>query len=278
MKKRNIKITVITALSLTVIIAVSTLINNVIIPNSKYKKAIALLDKGNVVEAYEVLIALNGYKDSNDKATAVFDKYFAEKTMNAKVGDCVTFGTYEQDNDISNGMEEIEWIVLEKQDDKLLVISKHGLDAKPYNTAYGHITWENCTLRSWLNNEFIHTAFSEEKRALIPMVSMENRQNIDNHTNYGNQIMDQVFLLSRTEANRYLNSKSTKECKPTAYARTKIEYVHDDGTCDWWVRIPGHYRFGDFYTYHSGTGSDYSFVGPLNSMVIRPALWIDLNS
>lgn len=39
----------------------------------------------------------------------------------------VVFGSYEQDGDSGNGKEPIEWIVLDEQDDKLLVISKYCL-------------------------------------------------------------------------------------------------------------------------------------------------------
>ncbi len=57
-----------------------------------------------------------------------------EKLKNAEVGDYITFGLYEQDNDLSNGKENIEWLILELKDEKALVISKYALDSKPYNT------------------------------------------------------------------------------------------------------------------------------------------------
>ena len=49
----------------------------------------------------------------------------------ASIGDYVTFGMYEQDNDKSNGAEAIEWQVLDKKDGKVLLLSKYALDAKP---------------------------------------------------------------------------------------------------------------------------------------------------
>ena len=84
------------------------------------------------------------------------EKYFAEKNKNIKVGDYVNFGTYEQDNNTSNGKEEVEWLVLEVKDGKALIISKYALDCKPYNTGLTGATWETCTLRKWLNNNFIN--------------------------------------------------------------------------------------------------------------------------
>ncbi|MCR5488878.1 MAG: hypothetical protein K6F03_02285, partial [Saccharofermentans sp.] len=37
-------------------------------------------------------------------------------------GDFITFGKYEQDNKKSNGKEDIEWIILDRQGDKFLLI------------------------------------------------------------------------------------------------------------------------------------------------------------
>ena len=42
----------------------------------------------------------------------------------------VTFGTYEQDGNASNGAEPIEWYVLDEKDGKKLLVSKYILDAQ----------------------------------------------------------------------------------------------------------------------------------------------------
>ena len=56
-----------------------------------------------------------------------------EASSTVRIGDIVTFGRYEQDNNLDNGPEEIDWIVLDIQGDKALLLSKYGLDAKQYN-------------------------------------------------------------------------------------------------------------------------------------------------
>ena len=53
--------------------------------------------------------------------------------FNIDVGDTVYFGRYEQDNDLSNGPEEIPWTVLDWSQDRALVISKYVLDCKTFN-------------------------------------------------------------------------------------------------------------------------------------------------
>ena len=64
------------------------------------------------------------------------------------VGNIVTFGRYEQDNKTENGPEEIEWIVLDydEKNQKTLLLSRYGLDAKRYNEDYQVTTWSECTL------------------------------------------------------------------------------------------------------------------------------------
>ena len=124
-------------------------LTTVIIPNSKYNAAVSLLNDGKIIDAYESLVALNGYKDSATKASEIFGQYKIEKMKIAEVGDIVYFGAYEQDNNTSNGKEDIEWIVLAKENGKVLVISKYALDCQEYNSTYTDVTWEACSLRTW---------------------------------------------------------------------------------------------------------------------------------
>ena len=62
--------------------------------------------------------------------------YAPDVLADAEVGDHVSFGTYEQDSDDSNGPEEIEWIVLKVEPDRVLLISKYALDRKTYSFDY----------------------------------------------------------------------------------------------------------------------------------------------
>ena len=248
----------------------------VIIPNGKYNDAIALMDAGNIVEAYEALRALDGYKDSTDKANSIYVKYKIEKIKSAKAGDYVVFGAYEQDNDTSNGKEDIEWLVLEVKDGKALLISKYALDCQPYNTVYENVTWETCTLRKWLNNDFINTAFSADEKIMIPTVTVSADENPKYSANPGNATQDQVFLLSITEANKYFNSNGARQCEPTDYAVANGAFEPDSGNCCWGLRSHGSsqsaaafVRF-DGYIHNGGDRVDN------DHFAVRPALWIDL--
>ena len=68
----------------------------------------------------------------------------ASKFASVTIGDTITFGSYEQDNNLDNGSEPIEWMVLDIQDGKAFLLSRYGLDTKPYNTVEMDITWEAC--------------------------------------------------------------------------------------------------------------------------------------
>ena len=242
----------------------------------KYRMALSLMDDGNVVEAYETLMALNGHKDSAEKASSIYDKYKFEKLKTAKVGDYIFFGSYEQDNDKIHGQEDIEWLVLEIKDGKALVISKYALDCQPYNTVNRDVTWETCTLRQWLNEEFMDAAFSKKEKAAIPTVTVTADHNPSYQTNPGNNTQDKVFLLSITEANKYFSTRNARVCKPTDCAVSRGAFCYNDN-CWWWLRSPGAGSDSAVFVYDSGVVRyDGDYVN-FKKYAVRPAMWIDLS-
>ena len=90
-----------------------------------------------------------------------------------KKGDIIKFGNYPQD---SNGsISPIEWLVLDVKENESLLISRYGLDCRQYNREWVGITWEDSNLRTWLNNGFIKTAFSENEIKKIKDSELENK-------------------------------------------------------------------------------------------------------
>ena len=256
------------------------------ISESKYNRAMAWIDEGKIADAYETLTALNGYKDSTAKADSIFDKYKVEKLKvelkAVAVRDRVFFGAYEQDNNISNGKEKIEWLVLEKENNRILVISDKVLDCKQYNTSFDDVTWATCSLRKWLNGTFLNTAFGSAEQAMIADTSVSADINPQYSTDPGNATTDKVFLLSINEVNRYFDSDGARKCVPTAYAiangaSTSISSTKGGAaTCLRWLRSPGRsqvYAAGVDYDgsfYYGGISVVCDYVGA------RPALWINL--
>lgn len=102
----------------------------------------------------------------------------AKGAMSAlKAGDTYTFGHYDQDGDPSNGAEPIEWQVLESDGKTAKLISVKGLEAKAYNDELEDVTWEKCALRSWLNNDFLNTAFTPEEQSRLEITKVSADRN-----------------------------------------------------------------------------------------------------
>ena len=238
-----------------------------------YNTALALIDAGKYNEAYAILIALDGYKDSDEKANSIYNSLINL----AKVGDYIFFGSYEQDNNFSNGKETIEWLVLEVNDGKALLVSRYALDCRPYNSVDTDVTWETCTLRTWLNNSFLIDAFSDYEIAMIPTVTVSPDENQYYSTSPGIATKDQVFLLSIPEATNYFASNDAIWCKPTDYAVANGAWEDNSGICWWWLRSPGKSQRV------AGCGNNSLGVNQMgvdvtsSYIAVRPAVWINID-
>ena len=197
----------------------------------------------------------------------------------AEVGSYIYFGEYEQDNNESTGKEAIEWLVLDKQEDRMLVVSRYGLDCQPYNTELKEVTWETCSLHDWLNSEFFKEAFnSEEKDAIL-------LSTVTDDANQAYDTADRVFLLSTWEAEIYFADNAARTCSSTPYCyaqgapRKDPMKIEGSDTCMWWLRSPA-----SFYDDCAAGVSPKGFVGgnglgimyDCDYCAVRPAMWIDL--
>lgn len=210
------------------------------LPKGTYKfKAIAYNDDDFIEGAAKSVTVKAG------KKKAVKDKSYDFSKVS--VGDTIKFGTYEQDDNMKNGKEAIEWIVLSKGEKQMMVISKYVLDCLPYHTtAEGDITWEDCSLRKWLNDSFYSTAFTKTEKSLINTAKVKNSDNFDYEIPGGNDTKDKVFLLSIDEG---LNiSTDILLTGPTAYAEVQGVYHHNEteetafgvSACMYYLRSPGY--------------------------------------
>ena len=274
-KKRK-KIIAITTPIVVACIAFLIVLTTVIM-SGKYNSAMELYNAQKYEDAYKAFNSLN-YKDSADKAAeCLFVKQKAGLT-NVNVGSTIKFGFYEQDNNTSNGKEEIEWKVLAVDGNKALVISQYALDCQKYNSTYTDTTWEKCSLRTWLNGTFYNAAFGSDHQKMIASSTVTADKNPSYSTSPGNNTTDKVFLLSITEVNKYFSSDSARQCQGTAYCYAQGAYKASNGNCWWWLRSPGYNSNYAAYVNYFGSVIDRGDFVDSDSDAVRPALWINLGS
>lgn len=264
------------------------------ITETKYQQANSLNAAALYDEAYAIYMTLAGYKDvdkllvEDDNMVAVA---VAKRDAKFAVGNYVTFGEYPQTT-AGEDMTPIEWLVLARDGNKALLISRYGLDAQKYNTINTGVTWEKCTLRTWLNNAFYNKAFNSAEQTAILITNVDNSKNqcySGWSTSGGNNTQDKVFLLSYAEANKYFgvpygNSSNTKSrVAQTAYAIAHGTWASSsnktaDGTDAgwWWLRSPGNYQ--DFAAVVDTDGSLRNITVNYVSGSVRPALWVNIEA
>lgn len=246
-------------------------LNFFIVPEKKYNEAVLMMNNKDYAAAYEAFSALGDYKDSEDLAKSLRIKHNLTNKWPVSVGDTITFGRYVQDNDLKRP-EEIEWIVLAKEGNKILIISKYGLDRQPYNSTQKNIVWKNCTLRNWLNNDFLDSAFGDEEKSIIQLTDVSADKNPEYDTQQGEDTQDKVFLLSSLEAKRYFASVSAMQCDSTDYAERIKNSYSDYG---WWLRTSG--CQSDAATAVTSYGVyNWGWQVQCEYCDVRPAMWISL--
>ena len=248
---------------------------------AKRLKKIAAVATPIVCVCIAFLVLLMNVIIPNFNRKSAFAKY-GEVLKAANVGDTIKFGKYEQDNNLSNGKEDIEWDVLAKEDNSVLLISKYALDCKEYNSITTSATWETCSLRKWLNETFMDSAFDGAEKSIVEKTNVSADKNPNYSTDPGNATTDKVFLLSANEVNKYFGSYEDRKCIPTEYAKANGAYTSSGytkngvPTCWWWLRSVGYTQGG------AANVSDYGSDNYLGMRVdygggcVRPAVWVNI--
>lgn len=242
------------------------------IKKDKYERGMKLLESGDESGAYKLLAPI----DYNDSA-AVCGEIIKEKPDLAKAGDIIIFGKYEQDAVTENGAEPLKWLILNVKYGKIMMITLDIIDARDFNKSKESVTWENCELRTWLNNDFIATAFSDDERSKIQLTEVRASENPGNHKiDPGNDSEDKIFLLSISEATVYFLEDSDRSARCSEYAIQNGCYSNTNQYGWWRLRTPGT---------REGCYADVNSDGTIFSMGIgtyakcsgvRPAMWIKL--
>ena len=258
-------------IGLVILNSLVLIFNHFAVPELKYRKALELADRQQYSAAIEVFTELGGYKDSGARLIPLYDAV----NRYLSLGATVYYGTYEQDNDNTNGKEKISWRVVAMDQDKVLLLSDENLDSRPYHLEDKAVTWETCTLRSWLNADFLNAAFTGEEQSAILTTKVETEDNSLYQTKGGAQVEDQLFLLSAREAGQYFADDSARKASNTAYALEQRAYNSPEGNGWWWLRTPGIEGNIASNVNYSGTVDEYgNYIYSIGGGV-RPAFWID---
>lgn len=230
------------------------------------------MEKGDYEEVCSLLENVNNKKNENLAIQA-------EKKIlvNAKKGSLVLFGKFEQDGK-DDSMENIEWIVLQRNDDRVLVISRYALIYDSYCESIGdEANWKDSKIRLVLNSDFLNTSFRKDENKLIPTVNTkyEKYEYGELQESYTN---DKVFILSAEEVKKYFSSDKERQAEYTPAVDGYEERT--DHLAEWYLRsivINGPYG-SPTYVDAKGAYSKNNTRREDKCEGIRPALWIDVQN
>lgn len=220
----------------------------------RYQAALAAEDSDdadtlNTAYADFYTLARDNYKDSAQHLIAM-EK---DNIRQTELGDIVMFAN-------------LEWRVLEKQDDQALLIKDKSISDIPFRTVNtadakkeenDSSTWENSSARSWLNSTFLDENFCQTEIDALKETKVTAEHNPVYGTNAGHDTTDKVYLLSSSEASRY------------------HDILHGTETC-WWLRTPGAYEGSMSFVYPDKTVMNYGYDSTDDTFTIKPVMWVDI--
>jgi hypothetical protein len=170
------------------------------------------------------------------------------------------------------------WRVLEKRWDSALLLTEDVIELRQYNTTPKGITWNSCSLRDYLNTDFLDRQFPSGILSSVIEIANYNQKNLWTGISGGNNSFDFIFLLSLEEVDRYFGNSGIYENKiipDNMYLSNR--YDSDRAAIEpWWLRTPGESK--SHATYVASDGSVDVIGNPVNSydVGIRPAMWLKL--
>lgn len=193
------------------------------------------------------------------------------------------FGHYCQGS--AGEIEPLSWRILKKENKKVLAITEKLIDCVCYNdTLSPEVTWESCTLREWLNEDFLYGSFNKKERASIIRSRNENADKTS-YTDSSKPTWDKIFALSIDEAEHYFRTDADRRAAITAFANRQGSFSDDhfktkNGEVSgwWWLRSLGHDSGEAAHIYHNGAVNGVGDNLNTKGICVRPALWINLDA
>lgn len=219
-------------------------------------------------------------KDDEEIQTTITESFPENTSSSLKkeiaVGQIIEFGEYEQDGNLLNGEEPLQWKVLDVEGNNALLITYKLIDYLPYNTDFVDITWENSSLRRWMNGTFLNSSFISQEKDLIIDTTL---QNFDSSRGAygGNNTVDKIFALSLSEVRRYFSYDRERIGYTTLFAQSQ-NHAYEDTSDWWWLRSPG--ETNKHAALVSNEGNPVEIHGDYvddDDIAVRPAMWISID-
>lgn len=196
-----------------------------------------------IMEAREAFAALGDYEDSR-KCLEKCDQYLA-----FRCGNKVTYGTKDG--------EPIRWTVMAEAGRNRLLFADYPVAYMPYHVDRDHTNWVACSLRRWLNKDFMEQCFSMHERMNILLTRVDNDQDKRWSVENGPATRDKAYVFTKAELEDYL---------PTPEARTCGEW--------YWLRGHGSNLLSPMAVYEDGTIYDYGINKNSENVGVRPCIWV----
>jgi len=182
--------------------------------------------------------------------------------------------------------ETLSWRVLSKTDKEILIVCNSVIDSREFSPqrkgANGKAAnnYALSTVRSFLNDSFYNTAFSDKQKTSIVATEIDNgaaSTGFESNKYAVQNTTDNVFLLSYADvvnADYGFNTDEDRKLNATDYA--KAQGLRTDGGARYWLRSPND-RYENYARYVDGYGyAEYNQYVYWCHLGIVPALTIRL--
>ena len=244
----------------------------------------------NVLDPTESSISENEISalEENDRDETAEAKVLKEKIRNLEMYDTFYFGETEQDNNLENGAEPIEWIILEKTEDKVFVISKKVLEWLTFcefddevivgNEKTGSKNWftwkiERNQQRAWLHDQLYVNGFTDNEKELI-MVTHNVTEDLTITQVWELESDDYLYVPTKEEVEKSMGTRS-KAAEMTAYVAAKSGKT---GYC-WWTLRNRSEKEGLYMDYVLQITDKGEFIDAHTDVPagVRPVMWLDIS-
>jgi hypothetical protein len=192
---------------------------------------------------------------------------------------------------------ESEWMILERKNNKTLLLARTVIGFRQYHSSNLHFDWATSDMRKWLSEEY-YNSFTPKQRKHILLTEVINSNlpswgSLSGEAFFPNvsnsNTKDYIFLLSKTDFLEYFRYKGIDATAPWPNRQMKedclrvvkehgqqVSYFNKWHASWWWLRSSAATGFDEaIQVMHTGgydLNSDFTFP----ACGVRPAFWIDL--